>query len=168
MDQTTLLYIMAGAVCVSAIAIVIQLGILFGVYKAARGMQDQVAKIAPKAESLVDTAQRTVEESKKQILDITAKANQIIESTRGQMAKLEELVTDASGRARVQMDRIEMVMDDTVTRVQETVNLVHTGVMRPLRQVNGVAAGIRTAVAQLMRGGRPSVAQATSDEEMFI
>jgi hypothetical protein len=61
-----------------------------------------------------------------------------------------------------------MVMDDTVTRVQETVNLVHTGVMRPLRQVNGVAAGIRTAVAQLMRGGRPSVAQATSDEEMFI
>ena len=40
--------------------------------------------------------------------------------------------------------------------------------MRPLREVNGIAAGMKTALAYLARGNRPSPDQATSDEEMFI
>jgi hypothetical protein len=40
--------------------------------------------------------------------------------------------------------------------------------MRPLRELTGIAAGIRTALAYLTRGNRPSVDRATSDEEMFI
>ena len=41
-------------------------------------------------------------------------------------------------------------------------------VLAKLREINAIAAGIRTALAYLGRGTRPSVAQATSDEEMFI
>jgi hypothetical protein len=40
--------------------------------------------------------------------------------------------------------------------------------MKPVKELNGLAAGIRAAFAHLTRSGRPSVAQATSDEEMFI
>jgi hypothetical protein len=40
--------------------------------------------------------------------------------------------------------------------------------MRPLRELNGIAAGVRTALSVLGRSNRASVDQATSDEEMFI
>jgi ABC-type transporter Mla subunit MlaD len=116
----------------------------------------------------VANATVTVEQSRKQILDITAKTNQILDSTKVQMAKIEEVVSDATGRAKVQMDRVEMVLDDTMSRAHETVAVLHNGIMRPLREIHGIAAGIKTAFQYLARGNRPSVAQVTSDEEMFI
>jgi hypothetical protein len=88
--------------------------------------------------------------------------------TKQQLAKVDELLTDATTRAKVQMERAEMVLDDTMTRVQETVSYVQSGVVRPVREVYGVFAGIRTALAYLGRAGRATVDHATSDEEMFI
>jgi hypothetical protein len=41
--------------------------------------------------------------------------------------------------------------------------------MRPVREVNGLAAGISAVVSTLVRGHRrSSVDSATQDEEMFI
>lgn len=167
-NQTLLLTIMAVFVGISAVALLIQAGLLFGIYKAAKTLQEKVTPMLPKVEGLVTAATTTVETSRRQITDITAKANEILDSTKRQVAKVEDVVSDASSRAKVQMERIEMVLDDTMTRTHETVATVHNGIMRPLREINGVALGIKTAFAHLARGGRPSVAQATSDEEMFI
>ena len=61
-----------------------------------------------------------------------------------------------------------MVMDDTMTRVQETVSVVQRGVLRPVREVHGVIAGVRMAFAHFNRRNRSTVDHATSDEEMFI
>jgi hypothetical protein len=69
---------------------------------------------------------------------------------------------------RVQFDRAEMVVDDVMTRAQETVAVVHGGIMKPIREINGVAAGVRAALHYFMRGGRPSPDRVTADEEMFI
>jgi hypothetical protein len=88
--------------------------------------------------------------------------------TKQQLTKVDELLTDASTRAKVQMERAEMVMDDTMTRVQETVSVVQRGVLRPVREVHGIVAGVRMAILHLTRGSRPTVDHATSDEEMFI
>jgi hypothetical protein len=46
--------------------------------------------------------------------------------------------------------------------------LVHSGVMRPLREIQGITAGVRAALAFLAKGGRANVNQITHDEEMFI
>jgi hypothetical protein len=109
-----------------------------------------------------------VEESRKQIAEITTVAGDILESTKKQLAMVEEVVTDATARAKVQMERVELVLDDTLSRAHETVAVVHDGIMRPLKELNGIAVGIRAALAFLSRGNRPSVDRATSDEEMFI
>lgn len=168
MDQQTLLYIMAAFVVIAAIALVLQAGLLFGIYKSSRATREKVVVLAPKVESLLETSQRAVEQGSKQVLDVTAKANQVLDSTRVQVARVEELLVDVSARAKVQFDRAELVLDDTMTRAQETVATFHGSVMRPLREINGVTCGIRTALQTLMRGSRPSVAQATQDDEMFI
>jgi hypothetical protein len=169
MDNQTLLYIMTAFVVIAGISLFLQLLCMLGMYLTLRALQGKVTAMLPKVESLVDASQKAVVEGKQQILEITAKANEIMDSAKRQLAKVEDVVNDATGRAKVQMDRAEMVLDDTMTRAHDTVALVHGGVMRPLREIHGVAAGLRATLLHLASGGRStSVAQATQDEEMFI
>jgi methyl-accepting chemotaxis protein len=175
MNETTLLYVMAAFVIISAIALCIQAGMLAGIYKTTKALEQAILPLLPKVESLVEKTSATVEQSSRQITTITARANELLESSNNildsakrQVAIVEDLVGDASVRARVQMDRAELVLDDTLSRAHETVAVVHDGVMRPLREINGLAAGVRAALAALARGNRPTPDRATSDEEMFI
>ena len=175
MDQNTLLIIIAVFVAVAAIALVAGAGMMFGIYKSARHTEEHVKRVAPKieaivpkVEALVVSSTETVNMSRTQIHEITTKTSEILDITRRQMARIDEVLEDASVRARVQFDRAELVLDDTMTRAQETIAIVHGGIMRPLREIQGVAAGLRTAINHLMRGGRPNPTEATADEEMFI
>ncbi|MBI4903542.1 MAG: hypothetical protein HY820_07905 [Acidobacteria bacterium] len=136
--------------------------------RSAELLQQQVAAFLPRAQAVLEDAEMTLQQSRKQLTEVTEKANVVLDATRAQLATVEALLTDFSSRAKVQLDRAEMVLDDTMGRVQETVATVHNGVMRPLKEITGISAGIRAALGQLLKGGRPSVAQATSDEEMFI
>jgi hypothetical protein len=165
MDQNTLLTIF---VSVSAVALLIQAGLLFGIYKTSRSLSDNVQRLMPKMNSLLETSRTTVEESRKQIADISTRTNEILDIGRRQMVRLDEVLEDASTRARVQFDRVEMVLDDTMGRVQDTVAIMHSGVLKPLKEVQGVASGLRAAFFFLLRGRRPNPSSATVDEEMFI
>jgi len=175
MNETTLLYVMAGFVIISAIALCIQAGMLAAIYKTTKAMQQKIDPLVPKVESLVEKTNITVEQSGRQITELATRANgllesskDILDSTKRQLAIVEDLVGDAAGRAKVQMERVELVLDDTLSRAHETVAVFHDGVMRPLREINGLIAGIRAALAQVARGNRPTVDRVTSDEEMFI
>lgn len=167
MDQQTLLAVMTVFVCVSAAALLIQAGLLFGIYKSARGLQENVQRLSPKIDALLVTSRQTIEDSRQQIADITAKTGEILDITRKQVDRVDEILEDATSRARVQMDRAELVLDDAMGRVQRTVAAVEGGIVKPLLQIQGVAAGIRTAIAFLLRG-RFNPANAHADEEMFI
>lgn len=167
MDQQTLLTVMTVFVIVAAGALVIQAGFLFGIYKASRGMNDNVQRLMPRIESLLETSRQTIEDSRKQINDITSKTSDILDTTRKQLQRVDELLADASARAKVQLDRAEMVLDDAMGRAQQTIAMVHGGVVKPIQQIQAVAAGLRTALSFLLRG-RPNPTQATADEEMFI
>ncbi len=168
MNETTLLYVMTAFVIISAIALCVQAGMLAGIYKTTKSLQEAINPLLPKVESLVARANATVEQSGRQITEITTRANDILDSTKRQLAIMEDVVGDAAVRAKVQMERVELVLDDTLSRAHETVAVVHDGIMRPLREVNGIAAGVRAALGALGRGNRPTVDRATSDEEMFI
>ena len=168
MNETALLYVMTAFVIISAIALCVQARMLAGIYRHTKALQEAINPLVPKVESLVAKASSTVEQSGLQITEITTRANDILDSTKRQLAIMEEVVGDAASRAKVQMERVELVLDDTLSRAHETVAVVHDGIMRPLREVNGIAAGVRAALGALSRGNRPTVDRATSDEEMFI
>ncbi len=167
MDQT-LLILMTVVAAIAAIALCVQAGMLFGIWKASKATHEKLVLVIPKVEKFLETSQVALQESKTQILDITTKTNLILDSTRLQLAKVDELLTDASSRAKFQMDRAELVLDDAMSRAQETVAVVHSGVMRPLREIQGITAGLRMAFHVFLKGGRPNVASVTQDEEMFI
>lgn len=165
MDQNTLLVIF---VAIAAIALVGQAIALIGFLFVARDIRAKIFKLWPEIESIVTVSKRSVDRVETHITRIGAASVSILDITKEQLVKVDELLSDASTRARVQMERAEMVLDDTMTRVQETVGIVQRGVLRPVREVHGILSGFRTALAHLGRGGRPTVDHATSDEEMFI
>jgi hypothetical protein len=175
MENQPLLIILAIFTGVAAIALCIQAGMLYGIFKSARTTEEHVKRVIPKVESLlpkveslVVTSTSTVEMSRKQIQEITSKTSDILDVTRAQLARIDSVLEDATARAHVQLAHAEMVIDDTMSRAQETVHVVQSGILKPLREIQGVAAGVRTAIFYMMRGGRPSPVEATADEEMFI
>ena len=167
-NQTVLLILIAIFVAISAIAMVFQAAMLYGTYKAAREMRDRVMPLVPKIERLLDSSRSAVEEARTKIVEITTKTEQILDVAKQQMATIEELLDDASERTRRQLARAEVVVEDVLERTQQTVELVHKGILTPIRGLNGVAAGVAAAVRFLLRGTRPDPDQVTADEEMFI
>lgn len=174
--------VMTFFVFLSAVALCIQAAMLIGVWKTSKALQEQVTSMMPRVQSVLTKAEQTLDENRRNIVEITSKANEIAAKTndmatkalemmdigKGQLMKLDSVITDATERAKSQLERAELVVDDTLGRVNQTVTAVHNGVLRPVREVKGLAAGLRAAVQHLVKGGRPSVADATHDDEMFI
>lgn len=167
-NQTVFLIVISVFVAISAIAMVFQAALLFATYKTSREMRDRVLPLVSKVDSLIDSSRSAIEESRTRIGEITSKADQILDIAKRQMTTVEELLDDASQRTKRQLARAEMVVEDALDRTQQTVELVHNGLLTPLRGINGVAAGVAAAVRFLLRGTRPDPDQVTADEEMFI
>src|SRR3954471_10338561 len=165
MDEHTLLTIFVG---LAALAMLIQAGTLLGLFIVAKRIQEKVSVLTGPVTSIIDTSKKTLQIVEGHIDRIGSSSNAILDTTKQQLAKVDDLLTDASTRARVQMERAEMVLDDTMGRVQHTVSFVQSGVVRPVREVQGIVTGIRTAITHLGRGGRPTVDHATADEEKVI
>jgi ElaB/YqjD/DUF883 family membrane-anchored ribosome-binding protein len=167
MDQQTLLTVMTAFVIIAAIALIIQAAMLVGIYKSSRALQQNVQRLMPQIERVLEISRQTIEDGRKQIAEITAKTSEILETTRKQVHRIDAFMDDASVRARVQFDRAEMVLDDAMGRTQRTLAMVERGILKPIVQVQGVAAGLKSAITVLLRG-RPNPEEAHSDEEMFI
>lgn len=164
----TLLLLLTIFVACAAFAMLVQACMLVGLFVVARRLQEKVMPMLPEIEAILGISRRTVERAEKHVERIGAASSAILETTKEQVAKIDVLLSDASKRAKVQMDRAELVLDDTMNRVQETVCVVQSGVVRPVREIYGIVAGIRTTILHLGRSRRPTVDHATSDEEMFI
>jgi signal transduction histidine kinase len=171
MDQQNvqmLLVVMTVFVVISAIALIIQATMLYGMRKSALAVEQQVAKLTPKVLALAESSQAALDETRTGVAEIMERTKDILDITRRQLTRVEEVLDDAANRARVQFDRAEMVVDDAMDRAQETIAIVHGGIMKPIREINAVAAGLRAAIQYFVRGSRPNPDQVTADEEMFI
>jgi hypothetical protein len=155
-------------VAVAAVALLLQLATLLGMFLAIRKLQTQITQVWPQIESIIGTTKRTAENVEKHAAKIGENTSIIVDVTRQQVVKIDEFLNEATTRAKVQIERAEMVLDDTMGRAQETVSIVQRTVLRPIREVNGVLSGVRATLAHLSRGSRPTVDHATADEEMFI
>ncbi len=186
MDEHSLLVTMAVFVAVAAIALLIQAGFLFGIYKSTKAMHDNTVRVLPKIESLVTTSQAAIEDGRVRFSEISVRTEAILdtaqrqmetvdhfltdatETARKQMATVDSFLTDAASRGRNQLERAELFLDDTMGRAQQTVAMVHSSVITPVRQINSLATGLRAALQYFVSRNQHSPDRATVDEEMFI
>jgi len=129
----------------------------------------KVAPVADRVESVLATANRIMEENRPRISELSGEAVEIVRSGREQVERIGELLHEAGDCARTRLEQIDQAVESTVEQVGQVGDAVKRAVLRPVREVNGLAAGISAAVATLVHHSRkPSVDQATQDEEMFI
>lgn len=167
MENQTLLYIMATFVVLACLSMMGQAAAMIGLYFKVKQIQEKTGPLIPRAEQLLDNAKLTLEQSRVQIQEISAKTHAILDSTHSQLTRVDAVVADASIRAKVQLEKAQMVMDDTMNRVHETVAMVHGGVVKPLREINGLVSGVRAGFSAFKKPKDPS-SVVTQDEEMFI
>ncbi len=175
MDQQTLLILLSVFVGLATLAMLIQMGMLIGIFLAVKKLQTEFTTMMPQISGVIgvskktaDVTLRTIEGAEKHIQNIGATSENILKVTMQQVAKIDELISDATTRAKVQLERAEMVLDDSMGKAQETVSIVQRSILRPVREINGLVIGLRTSLAYLGKGSRPTVDHATADEEMFI
>jgi len=168
MTDPTLLTVLIVFVALCALSQLGQFLAIFGLYRKVSSIQADARPLIGKAEQILDSAKLTIDDGRKQMLEISKKTHGILDSAQTQVTKIEEVVTDASERAKVQLEKIEMVVEDTVDRVQGLVHTTQEGILKPVREARALATGVKSALGFLFKNQRPTVVHATQDEEMFI
>ena len=131
-------------------------------------LQTRVESVIHRAVPIIDTTRRIVDDTAPKMARITADAADVVQMGKEQTERLSELIKDFSARAKIQVARIDGTIDHTIDDVQTASVAMKGAVLRPVREVNGLLSGFKTAVSVYALGRRASVDNATQDEEMFI
>lgn len=170
MDDTWLKVFIA----VTSFAVVIQAGILVGLYLAVRKSTERMEALATEVKSkalpTMDTVQSLLIELRPKIESITTNVSETSALVRNQLGRVDATLTDALDRTRLQVIRADELLNRTMDKVEETSEIVHKTVVSPLRQVNGLMSAISTGVEVFLGHKRrhPKNGMGVPQDEMFI
>ena len=168
MDTSRLLLVISIFTGVAAVALLVQMFTLLGLFLAFRAVQKRTMALAERLEPIIDTTRRVVDETRQHARDIFGKLHEITEATRVQVVRLDDLLSEVSAHTRVNLDRIDRVTENAAVRVEETIAEVQRTVLAPVRGITGAAAAVRAVVGYLA-GRRSSIdGRATQEEDLFI
>ena len=170
MDDTLLKLFIA----VTTIAVVVQAGILVGLYLSLRKSSAKIEVLASEVLNSALPAMETVlgmmVELRPKIEAMTVNISESSALVRNQLGRLDATLTDALDRTRLQVIRADELLNRTMDRVEETSEVVHKTVLSPLRQVNGLMSAISTGVEVFLgqRKRHPKNGAGVPQDEMFI
>lgn len=156
--------VVAGGVVFAALCFMIQAVAMLIVIRRVKRMEEVIVPLAEKTGPMIEKMQASLAELTPKLKTLSSDAIEVVKEVREQVARIGELVKDLGERAKTQIARIDGVVDHTVDNFQQA----GSAVLRPVREVNGVLSGIKTAISVMTHGRRQSVDHATQDEEMFI
>ncbi len=175
MPDDTFRLVVAVGVGLATLATVIMAVMTVVLFRVVSRLQNKVEDMVDQTTPVVSSVRHLLNENSPKIgrimtatEDTATNAREISVVAKDQAYRFAEVGRDITDRAKVQVARVDAVVDDTVDQVQNLGTNVRSAVMKPVSEVAGVLAGIRAGVAALANGHRPNVARATQDEEMFI
>ena len=158
---------------VTCLAIIIQAGILaalfFTVKKTATRMETLADQVATRAIPLMDQAKAVLEDSAPKLKEITSNLVEATGTLKGQVNRMDATVNDLLDRTRLQVIRVDELVARTLDRVEETTELVQATIVSPVKQVSGIIQGLSVGIgAFLSRRRNRSGELVVEDEELFI
>jgi hypothetical protein len=169
MPEDLFRWVVAAAVVLACLAFVVQSVVLVLMYRVARKTQAKVLPLVDRAEPILITTRQVLDENKPRISEIAEQAVAIARTARAQADHIGEVLADSTERAKARLAQIDRTVDETVEQVEQVGGAVKTVVMKPVKEFNGLMAGMKAGLSTLAAGNRrPSVDHATQDEEMFI
>ncbi|HSY59541.1 MAG TPA: hypothetical protein VK795_08275 [Terriglobales bacterium] len=160
-------------VVIAAIAIVIQMAILVGMFVQMKTAIAQFTRIATDLQNRIDPillrTNRILEDSEDRIASIMGDAAEITRVARGSAQKIDRVFTDAVERLRVQVIRADHILTGTLEVVEESGAKFRRTLWTPIHQASAILKGLKVGL-DMIRGQnrRPEPDAATQDEELFI
>jgi F0F1-type ATP synthase membrane subunit b/b' len=168
MSDDTFRWVVAGGVLIVAVCFIVQAVTVLILFTVMKKTQVRVEGLIDKADPIIDSVKAIAADLQPKLAVITTDATDIVRTAKEQVERISELVRDFSDRAKVQVARIDGTMEEAIEQVHTAGDAVKSALLKPVREVNGLFAGLRTAIGVYTQGHRASVDHATQDEEMFI
>jgi len=138
----TILLVEIGVLIVIQIAVLI--GILTAVKKSTNKMNALAEDVHRRTAPILDAANSFVQTTRPQVEGIVSNLAYTAETLKSQAEKLDTTVSDIMDRTRLQVVRADELVSRTLDRVETTTEVVHHTVISPVRQLAGVLQGLST------------------------
>lgn len=159
-------------IAVTALAVLLQAGLLAGMYVAMR-------KTSAKVESLADEVKNkvlpTAELAHSMMNDMRPKIENVIDNVsvsttmlRTQMERVDATLTDIVDRTRLQVIRADEFVNSTMDKLEETREAVQRTVVSPVRHLTGLMQGVGAGLEAFFSRRRSRGPVTAPQDEMFI
>jgi hypothetical protein len=169
MENSNLLIIF---IALTAVAVLIQAGMLIGMYLAMRKSTARMESLAQEVKTKVlptaETAQAMLSELRPKIETVMANASESSTVIRAQLQRIDAALNDILDRTRLQVIRADELLTRTMDKVENTTEIVHKTVVSPVRQISGIFQGVTTGLEFLIGAKRRRDASGVQQDEMFI
>ncbi|HZQ19159.1 MAG TPA: hypothetical protein VFA90_10580 [Terriglobales bacterium] len=159
-------------IAVTAIAVLLQAGVLLGMYFA---MRKTSAKVESLAEEVKTKVLPTAELAHSMMSDLRPKIETVVDNVsvsttmlRGQMERIDATLTDIVDRTRLQVIRADEFVNSTMDKLEETREAVQRTVVSPVRHISGLMHGVGAGFEALFSRRRARGPVTAAQDEMFI
>lgn len=156
------------------VAVVVQIGILvailLAVKKTAAQVESATSELQKRALPMLDQANSMLETTRPKVEQIVDDLATTSSTLKAELQRIDATVNDIVDRTRLQVIRADELVSRTMDRVEETTDIVHHTVISPVRQVSAIIQGITTGIGSLMGHRARPKSQPSSGprDEMFI
>ncbi|HET6145076.1 MAG TPA: hypothetical protein VFE02_16320 [Candidatus Acidoferrales bacterium] len=163
-------------VAVIAAAVVLQSIVLCVLYwqmkRTAERVEQVVTDLSGRVAPLISSIQVMVDDISPRVSGIVADASEISRLARGEVQKVDRIVTEALERLRMQLIHVDHVLTGAIETVEEAGSQIKQSIWGPVVKATAMLRGVQAGIDFLrnVRGGRDrsDVAVDQQDEGMFI
>jgi len=159
-------------VVVTALAVVIQAGILVGMFFAMRKTSAKMESLAEEFKTKVlpaaEQAQTIMTELRPKITTVVDNVSVSTTVLRNQMERMDATLTDIIDRTRLQVIRADEFVNSTMDKLEETREVVSRTVVSPVRHISGIMHGLTVGLEAFFSRKRDRETVNVPQDEMFI
>ena len=144
-EATMILFIIFAAMV--TISVMIQGFALLGMYIAARKTQQKVHSLLDDLRlhglPALNASRDLIENLSPKVKVVASNVVETTENVRGVSQEVSSVVREVAGRARVQAAHVDGMVQGTLEQITHAGDSLQHGISVPLRQLNGIASGLR-------------------------
>jgi hypothetical protein len=169
MDTNTLLVIF---IAVTSVAVIIQMGVMIGLFVSVKKTGDRVRELADKVETTglpaLEAARSLMVDSKPKVDEVVKNVSETVAMVRNQAQRIELTLNDVVDRTRLQVIRADEMVTRAIDKVEQTTESVAHGVTSPVRQISGLFSGLAAGFNAYFGGAKSRDRINVPQDEMFI
>jgi len=159
-------------VIVTAIAVVLQMAILLGMFLAVRKTSAKMESLAEEVKTKVlpsaELAHSMMSEMRPKIETLVDNVSVSTTMMRTQLERIDATLTDIVDRTRLQVIRADEFVTNTMDKLEETREAVQRTVISPVRHLSGLMHGVTVGLETLFSRQRDREPASLPRDEMFI